>query len=114
MVMKKHYYILLYILLSSASLWATTNPKDSTAVQQKTITKTVVTDLNNLELTVRQLSQSTNSANVVEAISGNHQYRSFPELDNYTTTSFNDQNGVAEFTKEYPAGASVTLVLNNQ
>lgn len=93
----KNIYLLLLSILCITNLWATTYPNDST----KVATKTVITDLANLDQTVRQLT-NINTTNVVEALTSS-QYRSFPELNtyNFNNTPNNNEPLPAEFTEQY-------------
>ncbi len=100
--MKKHYF-LLFTLLNCLTIVATTSNRfvnDSTQHQVKKITKTVITDLTHLNEAVQQLKGNT-SVTEFSNITNNNSYRSFPELDNYTTTATpGSLNDVADFTKE--------------
>jgi len=90
--MKKHYYIALFILLNSSLSWAIGNPTDSTAVEKKQ-EKIAITNLGQLNQVLQQYKTRQQNAGAP--------YRSFPSLDNYTTTTAaGSLDDVADFTKE--------------
>ena len=81
------------------SIWASTDPKDSIAMKQKTVTKTVYSDLAHLNETVRNLSSQSNSP----VVTNTSQFRSFPELNPYNTNLAleGEDPNIAEFTEAY-------------
>ncbi|QCX40672.1 hypothetical protein FF125_20325 [Aureibaculum algae] len=92
--MRKNDYILILLFLFSITLYATPYPKDST----KTTTKTVVTDISNLNQTIQNFKKNNGSP----IVNTNTQFRSFPELATYTTNSTAGPiDDLVEFTKEY-------------
>ena len=95
--MKTHQHILLtlFTLLNSLVVFPQTNPTDSTQVNQKTVTKTVHTDLAHLEEAVRKLSVQNSSSLVGNS---SYRFRSFPSLATYTTNTLGgSKHDLAEF-----------------